>query len=154
MNIQSLVGATSMYATLTKSNVQRQELPASTAKATDAVTISDEAKALAARNVPAPTDTAKKVDFTSMTRQDLKDWINNQISSGEMSLDDSTGFVGMTLNGMSVDDVTMGASKNNETFDYIHLMRAGIEGAKSRNESEATIKRFEGTLLTMLQNQV
>ncbi len=37
------------------------------------------------------------VDFTSMTRKDLFDWMNDRIKSGEMSLDDSSGFLGMTL---------------------------------------------------------
>lgn len=47
MVIQGLGGATSLYSTLNKSSVQRQELPTPTAKTADTVTISDAAKALA-----------------------------------------------------------------------------------------------------------
>lgn len=48
MIIQGLGSATSLYSTLNKSSVQRQELPTSTAKSADTVTISDAAKVLAA----------------------------------------------------------------------------------------------------------
>src|SRR3546814_1728911 len=36
-------------------------------------------------------------DFTSMTRQELFDWMNGKIKRGEMSLDDSSAFLGMTV---------------------------------------------------------
>src|SRR3546814_5146097 len=36
-------------------------------------------------------------DFTSMTRQELFDWTNGKINRGEMSLDDSSAFLGMTV---------------------------------------------------------
>lgn len=48
MIIQGLGGAASLYGTLTKSVSQRQEVPPSTAKSVDTVTISNAAKALAA----------------------------------------------------------------------------------------------------------
>lgn len=48
MIIQDISSATLLYSTLTKSSVQRQELPTSTATSADTVTISDAAKALAA----------------------------------------------------------------------------------------------------------
>ena len=48
MIIQGLGSATSLYSTLNKSSVQRQELPTSTAKSADKVTISNAAKAIAA----------------------------------------------------------------------------------------------------------
>ncbi len=48
MIIQDIGSTTSLYSSLTKSSVQRQELPTSTANSADTVTISDAAKALAA----------------------------------------------------------------------------------------------------------
>lgn len=48
MMIQGLGGVTSLYNTLSKSIGQRQELPTSTAKSAETVTISDVARALAA----------------------------------------------------------------------------------------------------------
>lgn len=39
----------------------------------------------------------KQVDFTSMSRQELRDWTNSQIRSGEMSLDDSRPFMAMSM---------------------------------------------------------
>ena len=48
MMIQGLGGASSLYSTLTKSVSQRQEVPTSTAKSADTVSISNAAKALAA----------------------------------------------------------------------------------------------------------
>ena len=45
----------------------------------------------------APSSGVTTTDFTSMTRQQLFDWMNGQIRSGAMSLDESSSFLGMTV---------------------------------------------------------
>ena len=47
--------------------------------------------------VTAESSTAKQADFNSMTRKEMSDWMNNQIRSGKMSLDESSPFLGMSL---------------------------------------------------------
>ena len=151
MNIQGLGSSASLYSTTAKSTVQRQEIPGSVAKSADKVSISDAAKALAARD-NSSADTSGKADFTNMTRHELKNWINDQIKSGKMSLDDSTVFVGLTLNGVRTDDMTLGSADENQTrFNYMQILSAGIEGAKSRHASDTDINRLETALLAMQQ---
>lgn len=45
----------------------------------------------------AEASTPKQSDFTSMTRKEMFDWMNEQIRSGKMSLDESSPFLGMTM---------------------------------------------------------
>lgn len=88
------------------------------------------------------------VDFTRMTRQEMFDWVNEQIRGGAMSLDESTPFIGMTLKisvetGQSVDLAT-----DTERVDFIEKARRGIEGALwRRNYDEAD--RLRGAVATM-----
>jgi len=39
----------------------------------------------------------EKADFYAITRKEISDWMNDQIRSGKMPLDDSTVFLGMTM---------------------------------------------------------
>ncbi|MBN9341999.1 MAG: hypothetical protein J0H52_18240, partial [Comamonadaceae bacterium] len=55
MIIQGLGSTTSLYSTLTKSNVQRQELPSAAANSAATVTISEAAKALASSGIDGAT---------------------------------------------------------------------------------------------------
>lgn len=75
----------------------------------------------------------KQVDFTNMTRQGLFDWMNAQIRSGEMSLDESSAFLGMTLK-MPVGGATAGLDAQ-EKLDFMQLAQAGIDWARQRNET-------------------
>ena len=86
-----------------------------------------------------------------MTRQELRDWINDQIRSGAMSFDESSAFLGLTLNGVRVGEMPP-AGEDGVRFDYMQIMRAGIEGARSRHDP-AEVKRLEAALQTMLRKQ-
>ena len=96
----------------------------------------------------AETTSAEQADFTSMTRQDLFDWMNGQIRSGNMSLDESTAFLGMTMKvdvatGQPVDMATDGTRIN-----FVEKARAGIDGALSRNDPDLA-KRLQLAVATM-----
>ncbi|MBU2568858.1 hypothetical protein [Methylotuvimicrobium sp. KM2] len=101
------------------------------------------------------TDTAgvKQTDFTSMTRQEMRDWVNGQIRSGEMSLDDSRSFMAMTMKvpaGVGVGSELPAA--DGERIDFTQRVRAGIEGALSRND-QTTLKMLESARQIMSHSQ-
>ncbi|MBD8651802.1 hypothetical protein IFT66_12005 [Rhizobium sp. CFBP 13726] len=95
---------------------------------------------------------AEQTDFTSMTRQEMQDWCNDQIHSGNMSLDEGLPFMAMTMK-IPVDGGTAGelqASDDGECVDFTEKVRAGIEGAISRND-EDTLTMLEKAMETMQQ---
>lgn len=80
------------------------------------------------------TSSARSADFTSMTRQEMTDWMNEQIRTGRMSLDESAPFMGMTMKisvetGQPVDMAT-----NTTRINFIEKARLGIEGARSLDD--------------------
>lgn len=97
---------------------------------------------------------AEQTDFTSMTRQEMQDWSNEQIRSGNMSLDEGLPFMAMTMK-IPVGGGTAGelqASDDGERVDFTEKVRAGIEGAMSRND-EDTRTMLEKAMETMQQYQ-
>lgn len=93
-----------------------------------------------------------QADFTSMTRQEMFDWMNDQISSGKMSLDESTPFLGMTMKisvatGQPVDMATDSARIN-----FVEKAQQGIEGALSRNDQDLA-ERLQMAIDIMHRNQ-
>jgi len=83
-----------------------------------------------------------------MTRQEMRDWVNDQIRSGNMTLDESTPFVSMTMK-MSVGGFAeVDAATDSERIDFIQRARAGIEGARSRND-DVTAKLLDAALQIM-----
>lgn len=96
----------------------------------------------------------QQADFTHMTRQDMRDWVNAQIRSGEMSLDDSRSFMAMTMK-MPVSGGLGGelaAESDGTRYDFTQKARDGIQGALSRND-EATLKMLESALSIMRRQQ-
>jgi len=96
--------------------------------------------------------TAKHADFTTMTRQEMRNWVNDKIRTGEMSIDESTPFVGMTL-AVSVQDFQIVDSATDVTrIDFLGKARLGIEGALSRNDVKEAAQ-LQAAVNTMLHFQ-
>ena len=131
-------------------------------------TVSAQALAYSARNYQTPTsnlaaqttalanstkvDTAsvKQADFTNMTRQEMRDWVNGQIRNGDMSLDDSRSFMAMTMK-IPVVGTTSGellAADDAERIDFTQRVSDGIQGALSRND-QTTVKMLESAVQIM-----
>jgi len=95
-------------------------------------------------------DTAK-ADFTRMTRKQMFDWVNQQIKSGKMTLDESTPFITMTVrsdaNGQPVDVDT-----DTEPMNFINSARGAIDGARWRNDA-ADVQYWSKALESMLKHQ-
>jgi len=71
-----------------------------------------------------------------MTRQEMTDWMNEQIRTGKMSLDESAPFMGMTMKisvetGQPVDMAT-----DTTRINFIEKARLGIEGARSLDDQK------------------
>lgn len=91
-----------------------------------------------------------QADFTRMTRQDLFDWMNSRIKSGEMSLEDGSAFLGMTLkmpvggNASALDD--------REQVDFMQLARDGASWARQHND-QAQLLSLQKAMAIMQQHQ-
>ena len=78
-----------------------------------------------------------------MTRQEMRDWVNTQIRSGEMSLDDSRPFMAMSMK-IPVGG-ELAAESDGTRYDFTQKVRDGIQGALSRND-ETTFKMLESAM--------
>ena len=96
----------------------------------------------------AQADGGKQTDFSSMTRQEMRDWVNDQIRSGNMTLDESTPFVSMTMKMPVGGFAEVDAATDGERIDFTQRARSGIEGARSRND-DVTAKLLESVLQIM-----
>lgn len=96
----------------------------------------------------------KQADFSNMTNQEMRSWVNDQIRNGEMSLDDSRAFMAM---GMRI-PVSHGASNellatnDSERFNFIQKAHDGVQAALSRNDKE-TLKMLESAISIMEKHQ-
>lgn len=98
-------------------------------------------------------DSTKQANFTSMTRLEMRDWVNTQIRSGEMSFDDSRPFMAMTMK-MPVGSLggELAAESDGMRYDFMQKVRDGIEGALSRND-ETTLKMLQSAMSIMQRQQ-
>jgi hypothetical protein len=95
---------------------------------------------------------AKQLDFTGMTRQEMRDWVNDQIRSGKMSLKDSSPFMAMTLKIPVGGTTEIPAAGDHERINFMERARSGIEGALWNHDLE-TATRLRATMAIMLKKQ-
>lgn len=85
------------------------------------------ARAADTREATASSAGGQMLDFTSMTRQELFDWMNDQIRSGGMSLDESSAFLGMTLKISAATGEPVDMATDTSRIDFTDKARQGIE---------------------------
>lgn len=90
----------------------------------------------------------KRMDFTSLTRQELSAWMNDQIRSGKMSLDESSAFLGMTMKISVATGLSADMATDSARIDFTEKARLGIEEALSRNDL-ALAKRLQAAIRIM-----
>ena len=93
-----------------------------------------------------------KTDFTGMTRQQMFDWMNNQIRSGAMSLDDSTSFLGMVLKIDAATGQPVDMASDSTLVNFVDRATQGIAGALSRGDQDGAA-RLQAALATMQRYQ-
>ncbi|MDZ7872572.1 MAG: hypothetical protein U5N27_05015 [Rhizobium sp.] len=62
-----------------------------------------------------------------MTRQDLFDWMNGELRSGDMSFDESSPFLGMTLKISAATGEPVDMATDMSRIDFAEKARQGIE---------------------------
>ena len=114
--------------------------------------VSKNAKADAVVEARDKKEDATALDFTSMTRKDLMDWVNEKITSGEMTFDESSPFLAMTLKISAVTNEPVDMATDTSRIDFIEKAFAGIERAMLDNDLE-TAESLKYARDLMLMNQ-
>lgn len=94
----------------------------------------------------------RQINFTDMGRQQMRDWVNEEIKNGKMTLDESSPFMLMTMKVPvtgSFGDVAAGDTPH-QNFKKQALL--GIEGAWSRDDLD-TARRLQVAVDLMLNHE-
>ena len=75
--------------------------------------------------------------FDSMTRQELFDWMNQQLRSGNMSFEDSTAFLGMTIKFDAATGQMVDMQTDTTRHNFLATARDGLAGALWRHDQPA-----------------
>ena len=102
--------------------------------------------------VTGESSTAKQADFTSMTRKEMFDWMNDQILGGKMSLDESSPFLGMTMKISVATGQPVDMATDTTRINFAEKARLGIEGARSNNDPDLA-KRLQAAIEVMRRYQ-
>lgn len=131
-----------------------QRAPSSSAARNHAASFSAVLSTATAAASKSGAQASKQADFTNMTRQQMREWSNAQIRSGNMSLDEGRPFMAMAMHipvsGGAGSELQ--ASNDGERLDFTEKVRAGIAGALSRND-DVTRKMLESAMKLMQQSQ-
>jgi len=100
----------------------------------------------------ADTPTVKQADFTSMTRKDMFDWMNDQIRSGNMSLDESSPFLGMTMKISVATGQPVDMATDTARINFLEKARLGVEAARANNDQDLE-QRLLAAIETMRRQQ-
>ncbi|PMR74675.1 hypothetical protein [Billgrantia endophytica] len=96
----------------------------------------------------------EQADFTNMTRQELRNWMGEQLRSGEMTVDESKAFLGMSA--IVHPDPSMAAiveaRMQNERVNFFEAFQSNMEFYRLRGDSEA-VERLQAAIDTMHQAQ-
>ena len=119
---------------------------------TKAIEVASNNKADTVGNHRDKKEDATALDFTSMTRKDLMDWVNEKITSGEMTFDESSPFLAMTLKISAVTNEPVDMATDISRINFIEKAFAGIERAILDNDLE-TAESLKYARDLMLMNQ-
>lgn len=108
--------------------------------------------AASAETAGAPSAGVSRLDFTSMTRQQLFDWMNSRLRSGALSFEESTPFLGMTLRVDAATGRPVDMASDPAPVDFMQRARAGVAGALSFGDL-AGAARLQAALATMQRLQ-
>ncbi|AWB07004.1 hypothetical protein A6A40_18115 (plasmid) [Azospirillum humicireducens] len=93
---------------------------------------------------------AAKPDFTHMTHKGIFDWMNEKIRSGEMSFDESTTYVSMSVSNIAGSDrLTL---DNERQVDFLQRTKDGMDWAQKLGNADL-YKRLSTALKTMQDYQ-
>jgi hypothetical protein len=84
----------------------------------------------------ADTTTVNQADFTSMTRKEMFDWMNDQIRGGKMSLDEGSPFLGMTMKISVATGQPVDMATDTARINFVEKARLGVEAARANNDQD------------------
>ena len=89
-------------------------------------------------------ESSKPVDFSRMTQKEFRDWINEQLSDGKMTFEESVPLVVLSAFGTPLD-----APESDLPYcNYMQMAREGLHFAKlGGNEYSAALEKFWGSAL-------
>lgn len=96
----------------------------------------------------------EQADFTNMTRQELRDWMSEQLRSGAMSVDDSKALLGWVVD-IRIDGngrVVGSTGDDGARFNFLELVSGNRDFYLQRGDMAAAT-RIQGTLDLMTQAQ-
>lgn len=89
------------------------------------------------------------LDFTSMTRQELFDWMNGELRSGDMSFDESSPFLGMSMKISAATGEPVDMATDTSRIDFTEKARQGIDFYQSHFD-DASADALQAALDRML----
>ncbi|CBS89008.1 hypothetical protein [Azospirillum lipoferum] len=93
---------------------------------------------------------ASKPDFTHMTHKGIFDWMNAKLRSGEMSFEESTTYVSMSVSNIAgSDQLTL---DNERQVDFLQRTKDGMDWAQKLGNADL-YKRLSTALKTMQDYQ-
>jgi len=92
------------------------------------------------------------MNFANATRQELFDWMNGEIRSGRMSLDESSPLMAMTLKISAATGQSVSMETDRTRINFEEKARLGLEAATARNDF-ATAQQLRKALGIMAVNQ-
>lgn len=93
---------------------------------------------------------ASKPDFTHMTHKGIFDWMNAKLRSGEMSFEESTTYVSMSVSNIAGSDrLTL---DNERQVDFLQRTKDGMDWAQKLGNADL-YKRLSTALKTMQDYQ-
>jgi hypothetical protein len=76
------------------------------------------------------------IDFTNATRQEVFDWMNDEILAGRMTVDESTPFLGMTLKMSAATFQPVDMATDPERINFLDKAQHGIEWADQHGQRD------------------
>lgn len=120
-------------------STQAMERTASAGSTTDSTTVGAAAVA--------------RTDFTRMTRQALDGWINDQLSTGKITINESAALGAASMSATTpVAGGRLSGATDSASVDFIAKVQQGIESARQRNAPQEA-RLLETALTIMLRNQ-
>lgn len=119
----------------------------------DAASFSATMAAATTEKTPPEDAVVKKADFTNMTRQEMRDWINDQLDSGAMSFEDSVNLVVLTFFAHSEgDQAVVDSIVKKERVNFFDITQNIIDFSRSEGD-HAAVERYQKTLSFLQQVQ-
>ena len=146
------ISAANAYATL-MSRMAASSAGATPTTSTTPATSTDATSTTTTTADQTSTGGVQSVDFTKLTRKGLADWVNGQITSGLMSVQDSSPFLSLGLNA-SATDLQSGSTglDDSQSVNFLQMAQSALTSAQQSGDS-ASAQQMQSILAVMQQAQ-